>query len=145
MKQYHRKTPADYTRFAEAWLLLFVARCMLAILPFRKLATVLGRDITAEGAPVMQNTRMETAAKISNAVRRGCRYTPFRTMCFEKAIAAKLMLRLRGMPSVLFLGVCYDAAAAKKMKAHAWLQYGDSFVTGGDEMPQYQPVGIFYS
>ncbi|SJZ87839.1 Transglutaminase-like superfamily protein [Sediminibacterium ginsengisoli] len=137
--------PADYIRFGEAWFLLLVARCMLVVLPFRRLAPLLGRDITAESIPLMQNGRQAMAAEISTAIRRGCRHAPFRTMCFEKAIAAKLMLRLRRMPSVLFLGVSFEKGGVKTMKAHAWLQYGDSIVTGGDEMQQYHPVGIFYS
>ncbi len=47
--------------------------------------------------------------------------------CFEQAVAAKKLLNKRHIPSCICFGLTTDEG---KLKAHAWVRCGDSFVTG---------------
>ena len=48
------------------------------------------------------------------------------------------MLRRRGIPSTLYLGMTRDPVAA-----HAWLRVGDTNVTGGRDVERYAVVASF--
>jgi hypothetical protein len=55
--------------------------------------------------------------------------------CLPRALAAQAMLRRRGVPSRLCLGVARDG---QKLSAHAWLELGqDHIIMGGAEAPQF--------
>jgi hypothetical protein len=51
-------------------------------------------------------------------------------MCFEQGIAAQLMLRRRGIPSVLYYGAAQDGQSG--LHAHVWVRDGDFDVIGGE-------------
>ena len=57
-----------------------------------------------------------------------------RAKCLPRALAAQAMLRRRGIPSKLCLGIAREGEA---LAAHAWLEFGRQIVTGGDVRPRY--------
>jgi hypothetical protein len=130
----------DYFLFAEAWLLLAVARLMLVFLPFRKIMPLLGKpgsNTTFEP----QNDNL-TLSAIKLAIMRGCGYSPWRTKCFEQALAAKMMLKRRGFISTVSFGV-YKDNDSNKLNAHAWLQCGQQVLTGGNNLERYTVLSSF--
>jgi hypothetical protein len=131
----------DYFLFAEAWLLLAMARLMLVFLQFKKIMPVLGKLETNAAADATGNAAILQAVKL--AVARGCRYSPWRTMCFEQAIAAKMMLRRRHLVSIIFFGVF--KGDDNKLNAHAWLQSGGQTITGGSNLDRYTVLSSFKS
>jgi hypothetical protein len=55
--------------------------------------------------------------------------------CLPRALAAQAMLRRRGIPSRLCLGVAREGS---KLSAHAWIELGqDLIVVGEAPVPQY--------
>jgi hypothetical protein len=54
--------------------------------------------------------------------------------CLPRALAAQAMLRRRGVASRLCLGVARDGAT---LSAHAWLELGDTIVTGAEAAPRF--------
>jgi len=54
--------------------------------------------------------------------------------CLPRALAAQAMLRRRGVPSRLCLGVAREGEA---LSAHAWLELGQQILVGGAEAPQF--------
>jgi hypothetical protein len=103
--------------------------------PFRVLAPRLGvphAETPAMAGPDPASRRV--AAAIAAASRR----VPWRSDCLEQAIAAKAMLRRRGIASTLYLGMARDPVAA-----HAWLRVGDLNVTGGRDVARYAVVASF--
>ena len=54
-------------------------------------------------------------------------------VCLPQAIAAHQMLKRRGIPSTLLLGVAHEDS---KMIAHAWVTVGDLIVTGAAAFPR---------
>ena len=60
---------------------------------------------------------------------------PWNTLCLTQAIATARMLRARGIPWQIHVGLARDDA--KELIAHAWLTCGDRVVVGGSEVGRY--------
>ncbi len=80
-----------------------------------------GLDVGEVGTPFDPRV-----ARIGAAVRAVARWLPFRAKCLEQAIAARAMLRRRGIVSVLRLGV----VGGDVRLLHAWLDTCSGGVTG---------------
>jgi hypothetical protein len=63
-----------------------------------------------------------------------------RSPCLPKALAAQAMLRRRGIPSRVCLGV---ARKADRLTAHAWVEVGDQVVVGGAESQDFTRLSAF--
>lgn len=55
---------------------------------------------------------------------------PWRSDCLPQAMAAQHWLDCRGIATSIVIGV--DSQGNGEFASHAWLQYGDRIVTGGD-------------
>ena len=69
------------------------------------------------------------AARIARIVGKVCDKTPWESKCLVRALAAQRLLCRRGLSSTLYLGCGMEEG---KMVAHAWLRFGEMYVTGGD-------------
>ena len=134
-RRIRRLVSRDGVRIAEALACLALARAAVVVLPFRLIAPRLGVR-RAETPPV---AGLPPASRgVAWAVAVAARRTPWRSECLEQAIAAKTMLRRRGIQSTLYLGVARDPVAA-----HAWLRVGELNVTGGHDVARYAVVASF--
>lgn len=126
----------------EAMLLLALARLVILIMPFRRLAPCLGVHMAATPElPVLRQA--ELVRRIGRAVENAARHAPPRqARCLPQALAAKFMLRRRGLASTLYLGI---SKKDNNLKAHAWLRVGDTIVTGRSEMRHYTIISTFAS
>lgn len=133
--------PASHRQMVlEAFLYLGLARLAILIIPFRTIAPYLGQlgASTPESTePLSQNT----ARQVSWAVSTASRHTPWQSRCLAQAIAAKMMLRRRGLASTLYLGL--KKAGEKSLDAHAWLRYGDIILTGGESLDMFTVISTF--
>lgn len=118
----------------EAFCTLAFARVWLLTVRFERVAGRLGEAWRSEaGPPAAQppSASDEAAAQaIGRAVGRATRVAPFRAVCLQQAIAAKLMLRRRSIPSALHFGVSSVDGPDSGLRAHAWLSVGQIGVTG---------------
>jgi hypothetical protein len=117
----------------EAVLGLALARLALFFISFDRLASWFGaliqpKDDDGTRHPPLDAQQVETARLIGWAVTRAARYVPFRAVCLPQAIAAKAILKRRGIQSVMHFGVRKEPG--KKLDAHAWLNAGEVEVTG---------------
>jgi hypothetical protein len=127
----------------EAALCLACARLLLWI-PFRRLAPFLGRAQPAGGAQplvTLPDERRREALSVRRALLRVSRHLPWHSSCLVCAIAGRIMLRRRHMPSVLLLGARSDPQT--DLAAHAWLQCGEVDVIGAEIAAQYAPIVAF--
>ena len=125
----------DGARVAEAVAYLALARVAVIALPFRVLARRLG--VRHAETPATAGTH-PASRRIAWAIAAAARRVPWRSECLEQAIAAKAMLRRRGIASTLYLGMTRDPVGA-----HAWLRVGDMNVTGGPDVASYAVVASF--
>ena len=118
----------------EAVACLVAARLALIIIPFSRLARGFGmfvppadpRVLKVRTAPSQDQTRL--AEEIGWAVTRAARYVPFRAVCLPQAMAARVMLKRRGVKSVMHFGAA--KGQDKPLDAHAWVDAVGVEVTG---------------
>jgi hypothetical protein len=126
---------------AEATMWLALARITIVLLPFPRIAARLGKHMH-ESAQGDDESRRAVLRRIAWAVGAIGRRAPWRCMCLERAIAARMMLRRRRIGSTLYFGVARDPATTA-VQAHAWLRCGSYFVTGGEDRARYAVVSTF--
>jgi len=140
--------PHSRALLVEAVACLLAARLALAFIPFPRLARHLGSfvppadahavAVRAETAPQRQ---AQSADEIGWAVTRSARYVPFKAACLAQAMAARVMLRRRGVQSVMHFG----AAKGKEgpFDAHAWLDAAGVEVTGYPVAEGFAEIACF--
>jgi hypothetical protein len=119
---------------AEASVCLLLARVVVRIVPFSRVARHLGvfmrpadgRALT-ERAPVSR-AQARLAGEIGWAVTRAARVVPFAAVCLTQAFAARLMLDRRRISSVLRFGA--GKGTGQPLDGHAWLDAAGVHVTG---------------
>ncbi len=79
------------------------------------------------------------AARVGAMVERAARFTWWRSMCLEKALAGKWMLRRRGINSTMYVGMARQGA---EFVAHAWLVGEGQTLTGAGNTV-YAPLAAF--
>jgi hypothetical protein len=130
---------------AVGWLLL--ARLSLLLVSFPRLARRLGTVVTPadpraqHAASVSSPEAASLAAEIGWAVTRAARHAPFKAVCLPQAMAARLMLRRRGVDSVLHFGA--KIGDAKPIDAHAWLDAAGVKVTGYPVADAFTEIACF--
>jgi len=121
----------DQLLILEAATWLGLTRFYVAWFPFRWLGPWLSK-------PAIGPDRPELALRIGRAVLTASRHVPWQAACLPQALAAKLMLGLRGQGSVFHLGAKLDENG--DLAAHAWLTCDGKIVTGGAGLPGYTPL-----
>jgi len=131
----------------EAALWLLVTRLALALVPFASLARRLGSFVPPTDLRVAQarasgpREHVELAREIGWAVTRAARHVPYRAVCLPQAMAARIMLRRRGVPSVLHFGAA--KGAEKPLDTHAWLSAAGVEVTGFPVAENFAEIACF--
>jgi len=105
------------------------------VLPFRHIGLLAARPIRRSKVPRQTHLRRVRWAIITGAAR-----VPWRTLCIQQGLAAQLMLRRRGTPSVLYYGAAQDDYG---LTAHVWVRYGDIDVIGGEIADRFTILTTF--
>jgi hypothetical protein len=114
---------------AMTWL--GMARIMLLVMPFKKLAARLsGEQSAAKGYP-----DPELLDRIGFAVHAAAGNVPWRSDCFPQSIAARMILRHYGYTSTIHLGI--ERQGQSDLIGHAWVTCSDTVVTGGEDQDRY--------
>jgi hypothetical protein len=128
-------------RAAEAAMALVCARVLLRAVPFRWVARIAG---AVSNGPAPDRTSRPAsdpaAAAIGRAVAGAARRLPWRSTCLDRALAGRLLLARRGIPSTLVLGVAKDQDL---VHAHAWLVAGGGTVSGRRQAAHFNPIAAF--
>lgn len=131
----------------EAILYIGMARVVLMILPFKRVAQQLGELVGPGDTRAALASKRQSAddaiiaADIGWTVARVAGQMPFKAVCLQQALAAHAMLRRRQIPSILHLGSGRDDTG--KLIAHAWLDAAGTAVTGYPLGPHIREIGCF--
>jgi adenylylsulfate kinase len=123
-------------------VLLGLARLAINTVPFARLARHLGVP-GVESVPDVPDPELVAARRIAWAVHTAGCYTPWKSNCLPSALAAKYLLRRRGIASTLYLGAAFKART--ELEAHAWLRCGPLYVTGGPGHLSFGTVAVYGS
>jgi hypothetical protein len=130
---------------AIVWLLL--ARLALIFVPFPRLARRFGTFVPPSDTRALQardrisQEQTQFAEDTGWAVTRAARYVPFKAVCLPQAMAAHVMLKRRGVASVLHFGA--GKGQDKPLDAHAWLDAAGVEVTGYPVGQNLAEIGCF--
>jgi hypothetical protein len=124
----------------QATLALAAMRLAISALPFRVIARLLGLErIRSRAADEPGDPR---AAEIGWALHAAAAHAPWESTCLVQALAGAAMLRWRGIPSTLSLGVSREPAD-RQLIAHAWLRCGNEIVTGAEGRDRFVELTSF--
>jgi hypothetical protein len=132
---------------AEAVTCLLAARLALIFIPFPRLARHLGTFVpptdarAAQAATEIAPHQAQLAEDIGWAVTRAARYVPFKAVCLPQAMAARVMLKRRGVKSVMHFGAA--KGQEKPLDAHAWLDAAGVQVTGYPVAEGFAEIACF--
>jgi hypothetical protein len=116
--------------FVRSFLLLALVRVGLWVLPFKTLRRLLARMTRPyTESPGEDQTPLE---RVAWAVTVASQYVPAAT-CLTQALVTQMLLRRRGLPASLRLGVARGAAG--EFLAHAWVECQGRVVIGGGQAP----------
>lgn len=145
---------SDRALAVESIAMLAAARILVKTAPQKRLVQRLGGtndDATriddaestsalpaANNPPNVTGTNA-TGARVGRMLERAARITFWRSMCLEKALAGKWMLRRRGIPSTIYVGMARQGEA---FAAHAWL-VGEGHTLTGAGKTVYATLAAF--
>lgn len=128
-----------------AWCLLGLGAAALRLVPFRRLAPLLGVSIGAVAyVPINRAKQVTRARDVRCAILRAARVAPFRSDCLPQAFAAAILCRLLKIPVSTHLGVRLEKESTE-MAAHAWACSGPIAISGGHSFETYTAVACFVS
>ena len=128
----------DYMLFVEAWFLLHFAKLIILLMPFKKIATRMGR-LHVESTHDLQS--MGKTTQVEHAVRRASRYTLYDSKCYDQALTAKALLGQLGLPATIYFGLAKDAES--QLSAHAWVRSGNKIITGKAGIERFTVIAFF--
>src|SRR5665213_3764345 len=105
-------------------------------MPFRRLAASASRP----RAPA--RGRSSPPAKIRWAVEAWARRVPWKAVCFQRGLAAHVMLRRRGLNSILHYGVARKEEEG--LAAHVWISLDGTILLGGREAPDFICLSLIH-
>lgn len=124
----------EHLLLAEATMHLLSARIALAAVPFARLARRMGGFIPPHEARATASlatpspVHQALAEEIGWAVTRAAQHLPFDAVCLPQAMAARAMLRRRGIACIMHFGTARGESVG--LAAHAWVDAGPVEVTG---------------
>ena len=130
----------DRLLFLEATFWLGIAQLAIRLVPFRRIAPFLGKHM-AESPQTIAPAHRGLAERISWVIKTASRHMPWEHKCLAQAIAAKVMFRLRSIPSTIYLGLAKEGD--ERLSAHAWLRSGDMIVTGTAGLQGFTVISTF--
>ena len=128
-------TYGDMRLVAAATAAMGIIRIGLWVLPFRLVhgaATRLARPSRSFA------TTTPAVERVVWAVVVGSRFVPHAT-CLTQALTAHVLLRRRGRPAELRLGVAPNGGG---LEAHAWVESGGRVIIGDADVRRYAPIDM---
>lgn len=134
LRQFLRLSGYRRALLVEAAACLLIARVSVRIIRFPRIARRLGTfvsptDARADAKSTTSHSDHLVAREIRWAVSRAVRRVPFRAVCLPQALAARSMLRRRGIPCAVHFGGAL-ATDSSSLDSHAWLEAAGVEVTG---------------
>lgn len=133
LKRFRELDGADKRLFCRAVVALAVARIMLVVTPFERLAARLASD-AKHGSTAPDEKLLE---RVGTAVASAANNVPWRSDCFPQAIAAFMLMKHFGHDATIHLGV---EKPGDELLGHAWVTCEGTVVVGGSDVDRYTEV-----
>ena len=131
-------SPRQLFMIPEAIWLTGWYRFQILYRPFSKLSPKIG----TLGQETPQDAKRDpTVTQVRGIMEAVSKRMPWTCNCMVQALTAKKMLARRGFPSTLYMGVApYHSGG---MEAHAWLRYGNMYISGRTGAERYTVTTVY--
>jgi hypothetical protein len=129
----------DRLVIGEAVISLAIARLIVVFVPFRRVPRLTARPFPSKSHSA--SDLGQAIGRVRWAVTATSGRVPWRALCFEQGLAAHLMLRSRGIASILYCGAAPDKE--RGLIAHVWLRAGGIDVVGGELAARFAELAAF--
>lgn len=85
---------------------------------------------------------LDDVKTICGFVKKLSNYTPFESNCYNRALAAKMILNRKNIDSIIHYGVM-EEKESQQLKGHIWLEFDGKLLLGGYEAIKYNEVFKF--
>ena len=143
VKKFTKLSSEEKKLFLEAYATLGMMRTAILTVSFKRLTRSMEHVAKKKELATLNAQEMKTAGKVGQAIMRASAYTPWESACLAQSLTAQKMLQKRGIPGVFYLGAMKDEESEGKMKAHAWLQCGDTIITGANGHESFTVLSVF--
>ena len=126
----------------EAVVFLALARGAVCTVPFKAIVPYLRRT-TPVKTEAVEHEWVEEARRVGWAVRAVASRTVWDSNCLAQAIAGRIMLWRRGIPSAVYLGAAKMDDVPGPLAAHAWLRCATGTITGAAGQERFTIIAIF--
>jgi hypothetical protein len=140
-----RMSWSDRALAVESLAMLAAARVLVKATPQHRLVSRIGgsritqAEVPGTASANVSGSSKSVGSRVGASVERVARFTWWRSMCLEKALAGKWMLRRRGIASTMYVGM---ARKGSEFIAHAWLVGEGQTLTGAGNL-SYAPLAAF--
>jgi hypothetical protein len=132
LRQFALLSPRRRSLLLQTLGLLSLVRASLSLLPFRVVRAAVTRAGQSSSPQVPGPP--EFVDDVVWAIDTASRRVPGAS-CLTQALATELLLRRRGFPAVLRIGVAEKQGG--KVAAHAWIESDGRVLVGGNESPAH--------
>ena len=123
---------------AESLVTLALVSLAIRLLPFRLVVKAARGGAASPAATADERT---SVIRCRWAVEKWSDRVPWRTVCFQKGLTLHMMLRRRGIASILHYGVMQNRE--RGLTAHVWVSESDRIIMGGETAADYQELACF--
>ncbi|ARU55251.1 hypothetical protein OLMES_1167 [Oleiphilus messinensis] len=125
----------------EIGFLLACSWVAIRFVAFKRLTPHFGQR-HHETAKVLTHTDPE-AILIGRLIRAASDRLPWECKCLAQALVAQIMLSRRKIATTLYIGVTRDSDETRQHQAHAWVRYGEHYLTGGRGHKRYTVIDFY--
>lgn len=137
-RRFWRRSGYERRIALEAAAALVATRAGLQLAGFRRWQNLLARFTPESMGQTAGQDIADAAQTIARMEASAARHLPFQPNCLEQSLALWWLLRRRGIPADLRIGVRKDAA---NFEAHAWVEANGAVLSeSGDEHIHFVPL-----
>lgn len=125
--------------FILSFYYLLFSIIVIEFLPMRFLKPFIGKPVTMINDDFIE-TNHEKIKLIQMGILRTLKIIPWNVKCYAQTTAAKMLLNKYSINSYLCIGL---NKVNSDLKAHAWLQIGNSVIIGDKSMRSFKRIAIF--
>lgn len=119
----------------EAFLLLSWARFLIKLVPVRMWRSQMAVSHRDDAIGSLSEREREAGRLVARSIKLAVRNAPVELVCLPQALAARWMLRRRGVDSRLFIGTKLGETGDRNF--HAWLKVQELWITGHCNEAEY--------
>lgn len=127
-RSYLKYNLRDKYLILKVFILSFLTRILLLIIPFKYIKKHLGK-VNVESEYSCEEWKINVCKRVRWAVNKVSRHTLWESKCLVQAMISQKILSSKNIKTTLYLGVGKEDG---NMIAHAWIRCGNYYVTGGN-------------